>query len=439
MEVVGQVIVSIMMAFVLIGAGALIIRPSSELGREFKEGILSIGHIFIPIAGVMVMIPLLTQFISTVIAPAYAWLHADPALAAGTFIAGDLGAYQLAHATAGSHGAWIMAFAASFTAGWTIIFGIPVGLAMIQRRDHKYLALGVMAGLLSVPFAVFAISLILSASGVLLREDINTSGPGTSPFDLPIGEILVNLVPLAIIMVVIALALRFFTNGTIKVFLAFGRGLEIVTTIAVAVSIVEYFTGVFSTVFGGWPLDPFIADEEDTFRALEVAGVIGVMLAGAFPMVYAIRRLLAKPLGRAGKRIGVSEQGMSGFLAASANVLALYRLVALMPPKDKVLTIAFAVCGSFVIGDHLAFTANFQPGMIVAMSVGKLIGAVIAVFLALWLAVPHVRTLEALDRENGVIAPGEYGAPVEGIAAQDPAPPAETATANASPAPEAAR
>lgn len=145
MELIGQIVIYIMMAFVLIGAGAYIVKPTSKIGLEFKEGIISIGHIFIPVAGIMVLIPVLVEIINATAAPIYAWFQADPALAAGTFIAGDMGGYNLAHELAGAHGAWIMAFVASFTAGATIVFTIPVGLAMIDKRDHKYMALGVMS------------------------------------------------------------------------------------------------------------------------------------------------------------------------------------------------------------------------------------------------------------------------------------------------------
>lgn len=423
MEVIGQVVIYIMMAFVLIGAGAYIWKPSSELGNEFKEGILSIGHIFLPVGGVMVLIPVLVQVVNATAAPIYSWFHADPAMAAGTFIAGDMGGYSLAFELADSHSAWIMAFIASFMAGSTIVFSIPVGLSMTDSRDHKYLALGVMSGLLAIPFGVFVATLITLNSGVLLREEINTEGAGTAPFDLPIGDILMNLLPLAIIMLIIALALRFFTNVTIKIFLLLGRILEIVLTAALALAIVEYFTGIFSTIFGSWPLDPFIADEEDLFRALEISGYIGVMLAGAFPMVWAIRKGLARPLGALGSKIGVSEVGMSGFLAATANILALFRIVKYMPPKDKVLTIAYAVCAAFLIGDHLAFTANFQPSMIAAMMGGKLFGGLLAVFLALWLVVPQAKRLEAKDRKEGVIEPDEYlEAEQEAAGKKDPEP-----------------
>lgn len=410
MELVGQIVIYIMMAFVLIGAGAYIARPTSGIGREFKEGILSIGHIFLPVGGVMVLVPVLVEIINRTAAPLYAWMHADPALAAGTFIAGDMGGYQLANELAGSHSAWIMAFVVSFTAGSTIVFSIPVGLALIDSRDHKYLALGVMSGLLAIPFAVFVSCLVLSSTGVLLREDIDTAGAGTAPFDLPMGTILLNLLPLAVIMLLLALALRFFTSATIKAFLVLGRGLEMVLTAALALAIVEYFTGVFTTVFGSWPLAPFIADADDQFRALEIAGYIGVMLAGAFPMVWAIRHGLEKPLAVLGNRIGISNEGMSGFLAAAANILALFRIVRNMPPREKVLTIAFAVCSAFLVGDHLAFTANFQPSMIVAMMGGKLFGGILAIIIALWLAVPQAKRLEELDREAGIIGADEYRA-----------------------------
>lgn len=73
----------------------------------------------------------------------------------------------------------------------------------------------------------------------------------------------------------------------IRGFLIFGRVLYAAITLILilVLSIVEYFIGFFSKTFGSWGFDPIIADEKDQFRALEVAGYIGIMLAGAFPMV----------------------------------------------------------------------------------------------------------------------------------------------------------
>ncbi|RJN32929.1 ethanolamine utilization protein EutH [Nesterenkonia natronophila] len=403
MEFLGEVIIYIMMISLLIGAGAHIVRPSSQLGLEFKEGILMMGHIFIPIAGIMTLIPVIVPAINTVVAPVYSAMHSDAAIATSTFIPSDLGAYHLAYEVADGHGAWILAFTVSLTAGATIAFCIPVGLSILERRDHKYLALGVMSGFLAIPFASLFMAIILLQSGVPLREGVEATGAGTRPFDLSYGEVLLNLIPLAIMMGLLSLALRFFTQKMIAAFLYFGRFLQIVTTAAVALSVAEYFTGAFSTIFGSWPLAPFIADAEDQFRALEIVGYIAVMLAGAFPLIYMIRKILAKPLQIAGRKIGISEAGIAGFLATMANAVALFQLVRLMPPKDKVLTIAFMVCAAFAVGDYLAFTATFQPNMIVTMVIGKLAGGLLAVGFAIWLALPYARRLELQDREDGLI------------------------------------
>ena len=40
---------------------------------------------------------------------------------------------------------------------------------------------------------------------------------------------------------------------------------------------------------------------------------------------------------------------------------------------------------AFVFGDHLGFTAGFAPEMLPAMIVGKLVGGISAVAVALWL------------------------------------------------------
>ena len=86
--------------------------------------------------------------------------------------------------------------------------------------------------------------------------------------------------------------------------------------------------------------------------------------------------------------------GAAGILAAAANILAMFHLIADMKERDKVLCIAFAVCGAFMFGDHLAFTANFQPNMILPILVGKLSGGILGFFLAMWIAVPAVDRLK---------------------------------------------
>src|SRR5690554_4222025 len=397
MEQIGTIVIYIIMACAVAGAIASVRDPESGLGKEFVEGLYAIGPIFIPVAGIMASIPYLSEFIRIVASPLFAGIGADPAIAATTLIAVDMGGYQLADTLAGTRDAWLMATIVGYMAGATIIFSIPVGLAMLDKADHKYMALGIMSGILSVPIGVFIACALMAFAGLAVRPEIDTTGAATHQFTMSIGEILRNLLPLIVFCVAIALGLRFIPDAMIKGFLWFGKVMYGGITIVLAFSIVEYFTGFFSSVFGGWGFDPIIADEEDQFRALEIAGYIGIMLAGAFPMVYLLTKYLARPMEAIGSRIGVSPEGAAGLLAAIANIIAMYRLIERMQPRDKVLAIAFAVCAAFAFGDHLAFAANFQPTIILPLLVGKLLGGACGFLLAVWLSVPKAEALAAED------------------------------------------
>lgn len=394
---IGTVVVYIIMACAIAGAVASAIKPESELGQQFVAGVDSIGPIFLPSAGILASAPYLTAFVEGVSGPAYGALGADPAMAATTFIAVDMGGYQLADALAQTRESWIMAMMTGYMAGATIVFTIPVALKMLEKRDRKYLALGVMSGLLAIPIGVFVASAIIALSHPVIREVVSTNADATYQLALSWAQIGVNLVPLIIICVALALGLKLKPDAMIKGFIVFGRVMEGALKIVFVLVVVEYFTGIFTTVFGSFGFDPVIADDEDVFRALETSGAIGMMLCGAFPMVYLIRKYLAKPLAKIGGAVGLSSDATAGLLAGSANVLALLSMVKDLKARDKVICMAFAVCCAFLFGDHLSFTANFQPSLIVPVLLGKLAAGICAIAFAHVLAVKKAEELEAAD------------------------------------------
>lgn len=393
MEHIGTYILYLIMACAVIGAVASLLDSESELGKEFTAGLHSIGPIFIPVAGTMAAIPFIASFISQWVAPLFAALGADPGIAGPIFIASDMGGYQLAHALAHEPEGWVLGLITGFQSGATLIFVIPVGLAMLDKADHKYMALGIMAGLLSIPVSIMIVALLMQGLGLGVRPEVATTGEATQALHFTLPMLLRNLLPLILFCIALAAALRYASGLMVRAFLLLGRAMYAAVTLILVASIVEYFTGVFTQVFGGWGFAPIIADEADQFRALEIAGYIGIMLCGAFPMVYLIKRYLARPLQHVAVGLGMSPVGAAGLLAASANILAMFRLVADMPPKDKVLVIAFAVCAAFTFGDHMAFSANFQPSLILPLIIGKLGGGLIGMAIAYWLAVPKALQL----------------------------------------------
>ena len=394
MEIISDFIIYLIMACAVIGAFAAIKNAETGLGREFMEGFYVIGHIFIPCAGIMASIPYLSTFISSVAGPVLSQFGIDSSIAATSMIAVDMGGYQLADVLAETRESWIIATVIGYFLGPTLTFLIPVGLALISKNDYKYMALGVMAGILTIPIGVLVACFIIAISKPEIREIVSTNDPSLYLLILSFSEILITLIPLIIFVVLLAVGLRIYPNIMIKGFLFYGKVLDTGIKLVLVFSIVEYFTGFFTMVFGGWGFDPIIADSEDVFRALEVAGYIGIMLAGSFPMIYLLRNLFAKPLQKLANALGMQTIGSTGLVASVANTLAMFRMVKDMPAKDKVINIAFSVCIATVFGDHLSFTANFQPNLIIPIMVAKIVAALCAIYLAMKLAVPIAVKLE---------------------------------------------
>ncbi|BCI52260.1 ethanolamine utilization protein EutH [Mycolicibacterium litorale] len=412
MALLGNIVIYLMMAFVVVGAISLAFRGDRGIGHEFKEGIYALGPLFVPVAGIMAGLPYLAWFVENVLGRIYEPFGADAAMAATTVIASDMGAYQLAEVTADSTGAWITASVTGFLAGATISYIIPVGLAILDVRDHKYFALGIMSGILTVPVGVLVTMGILLVTGSPVRDTVTTNGPSTALLEgFSIGDVLINLLPVIVVTVAIAAGLYFATRAMITGFIWFGNILNAAIYLVLAVSIVDHVTGFFSTQFTWWGFDPIIADADDQMRALEVVGNIAIVLAGAFPLVYAIRTYLDRPLTAVGTRMGISTEGTAGLLAATTNMLAAFHLIRHMPAKDKVLVVAFGTTCSALIGDHLAFTANFQPNLIAPLMIGKIVAGLIAMLLALRIAIPTAKRIEreqvAAEEADGVAAAGE--------------------------------
>ena len=160
----------------------------------------------------------------------------------------------------------------------------------------------------------------------------------------------------------------------IRGFTVFGKAITGLITLGLGCAILQSLTGI--------TLLPGLAPLSEGF---ETVGQIAIVLAGAFPLVRLLTRLLEKPLRKAGTLLGINDAAAGGLIASLANSIATFGLVSQMDERGKVVNIAFAVSAAFVFGDHLGYTAGFAPEMLPAMIAGKLAGGISAVGLALWL------------------------------------------------------
>ena len=137
--------------------------------------------------------------------------------------------------------------------------------------------------------------------------------------------------------------------------------------------------------------------------AIETVGQIAIVLAGAFPLIAVITKLFNKLLANAGKIMGINDVAVAGLIASLANSIPMFGMVKDMDSKGKILNFAFAVSAAFVFGDHLGFTAGFNPDMITPMIVTKLVAGVTAVGLALLIS-NRVLKDENLDSSESEIS-----------------------------------
>lgn len=394
MDNVGKLVLYLIMVCCLSGAIASVIKEESGLGKAFEEGLQTVGQLFLPIAGLMVSVPYLTIFVQKVFGALFNNIGADSAIAATIFIPSDVGGYLLAHQIAHTPETWIMAMTVGIMAAPIISFNIPVGLTILEKKDYRYLALGAMSGIITIPFGVLTTCIILFFTKTPIRTVFSTTGQPTYALSFHLSNIFLNLAPLSVVCLLLVLGLKYTPDKMIRGFMYYGKFLMSALKIIVALSIIEYYTGVFSKFLGPWGFSPILADDKEKFRAIELLGAIGMMLAGAFPMLYLIRKYFQKPLMKLGNMIGLTAAGSTGLLAASVNTVSMFKMIKDMPASDKVMCIAFSVCGGYALGDFLAYTTNFQPTLMVPVLLGQLTGGLMGIFIAKKISVPQAIRIE---------------------------------------------
>lgn len=380
---INEIIMYIMMFFMLIAAVDRILsqfggsarflgkfgKSIEGSGGQFEEGFMAMGALGLAMVGMTALAPVLAHVLGPVIIPLYEMLGANPSMFAGTLLACDMGGFFLAKELAGGDvAAWLYSgLILGAMMGPTLVFSIPVALGIIEPSDRRYLALGVLAGIVTIPIGCIAGGLIAMYSGV----EINGQ-----PVEFTFALILMNMIPVLIVAVLVALI-----------------------TIGLAAAVIKFLLG-WELIPG---LDPiFMAPGDkpgEVMRAIEVIGSISCVLLGAYPMVLLLTRWFEKPLMSVGNLLKINNIAAAGMVATLANNIPMFGMMKNMDTRGKVINCAFAVSAAFALGDHLGFAAANMNAMIFPMIVGKLIGGVTAIGVAM-LLVPKDEDVPAPAETN---------------------------------------
>lgn len=390
---INEIIMYIMMFFMLIAAVDRILsqfggsarflgkfgKSIEGSGGQFEEGFMAMGALGLAMVGMTALAPVLAHVLGPVIIPVYEMLGANPSMFAGTLLACDMGGFFLAKELAGGDvAAWLYSgLILGSMMGPTIVFSIPV-------------ALGVLAGIVTIPIGCIAGGLVAMYSGVQINGQ---------PVEFTFALILMNMIPVLIVAVLVALGLKFIPEKMINGFQIFAKFLVALITLGLAAAVVKFLLG-WELIPG---LDPiFMAPGDkpgEVMRAIEVIGSISCVLLGAYPMVLLLTRWFEKPLMSVGKVLNMNNIAAAGMVATLANNIPMFGMMKQMDTRGKVINCALAVSAAFALGDHLGFAAANMNAMIFPMIVGKLIGGVTAIGVAMMLVPKEDATAAKTEAE----------------------------------------
>ena len=344
----------VILIFSCIGALDHLIGNRIGVAKEFERAFSLFCPMALTMLGMLVIAPAVGVWLTPLFDGFYNAFGIDPSIIPASLFANDMGGMSLAAAVAkDAEIGGFNAFIVSSMMGCVISFTIPFSLGIVSKEQHRELFFGFLCGIVTIPIGCFVAGLIC----------------GIAPL-----AILLSLLPLIIISILISLALVFFPAACIKCFSVFGIFMRILGIVGLVCSIFTFLTKI--------ELSPHLDSFEN---AAFICANACVTLSGALPAMALLARLLDKPLGALGRRIGISSTATLALLGCLVTNATSLGSMDKMDKKGVVLNAAFAVSAAFVFGAHLAFTMAFNQDYVLPMIIGKLVSGVCALIAALLL------------------------------------------------------
>ena len=349
-----SIISYVMLAFAFLGALDKICGSKFGLGKEFERGFHLLGPMSLSMIGMIVIAPAIGVWLKPFFEGFYSLLSIDPSIIPASIFANDMGGTPLAmEVMKDSEIGMYNALVVSSLMGAVISFTIPFGAGIVNKSQHKELFFGFLCGIIAIPIGCFISGLTLG---------------------IGIGALLLNLLPLILISAIITLGLVFAREKTLKVFKVFGFIMTALITVGLCLGM---FTAVTDTVIS----EHF----ESIFEGARICFNASIFLAGAFPLMHVISKLLMKPMSMLGKKLGINATSALCLLPNLVTNATTFGMMKDMDKKGAVLNSALAVTVAWTFGSHLGFTMSYNEKYALPMIVAKLASGVAAIALALLL------------------------------------------------------
>ncbi len=341
----------IVLIFALLGALDRIFGSRLGLGKEFEKGFNLLGVMMLTMTGMISLAPVLGELVRPLAQMFSSTLGIDASIIPAALLANDMGGAPLAmEMTQNDSVGLFNAYVVSSMMGCTVSFTIPFAIGMTDKKQHGDVLLGLLCGIVTIPIGCLVAGLVCKIS---------------------FGTLMLDLLPLLLFSAIIAVGIIFAANLCVRIFTVLGKIITAVITAGLALGIFTFLTGK-EIVPGLAPID------EGAAVCLNAA----IVLAGAFPFVFILSKLLSKPLAALGRKTGINDFATIALLASLATCATAYATMDRMDKKGVMLNAAFSVSGAFVFGSHLAYTMANDSSLVLPVIVGKLVAGVCAIALS---------------------------------------------------------
>ncbi len=347
-----KIVLYIVGSFFILGILDYIIGGKLNLNKGIESGIQSMGSLSLSMIGILSITPIISDLLIKYITPLSNNRFLNPSIMVSSIIAVDMGGYRITEAIANNTSeVYFSGILIASMLGCTISFTLPLALGMVKEKYLDILCKGILCGIGTLPVGLFL-------GGLLLK--------------IPISLILINILPIAIISILIIIGLNKFPSIMIKSFKVLAKIIFIIGIIGLGLQGVRAITGI-ALVNNLLPLE----------EAITIVGKIAIFLSGANVMLEVIKKLFKKQIEKLENVMNINSYSVTALIGSLASAVIVFTDFDKLDNRGKVICSAFSVGGAYVFGGQLAYIVAEAKEVAHIYIIVKLISGLLAIAIAL--------------------------------------------------------
>ncbi|NBK96430.1 MAG: ethanolamine utilization protein EutH [Erysipelotrichia bacterium] len=325
-----NIFILLMLIMALFGLLDKMLNNYFHVATAFDNALKSMGNIAISIIGFYCIAITFIQTNQSLFTSISEYLPIDPAIFIGCLLAPDMGGFSIVQQLTTSNEMLLFAgILLSSTLGATLSFQLPIFLGALDKKEITPFIRGLLYGLLTLP----AILLITA-------------------FLLPISHCILNVLPIIILCLLLAIALFLAYEKTIHYLYIFANIIKMISLFFFALVILQLF-------FTSLKITSIALIQEAVLIVLKMT----IIVCGSMVLCELILRKGKKQINQIASLLKINDVALIGLLLSFATSLAMIPLFSKMDRKGKLMNAAFSFSGAYVLGGQLGFVASVTSSM----------------------------------------------------------------------------